>query len=115
MRDIPAKPEEIDLAMAPLPLVAERLRADLAAIGQDRACGECGGAFSSARPVHGVVRHVAASMQGISMVHYLVCEQCASEAAQRAKAGGSVATEDHRTLSLGMHLLGGNTADGRES
>jgi len=110
MRDIPAKPEEIDLAMAPLPLVAERLRADLAAIGQDQACGECGGVFSSARPAHGVVRHVAASMQGISMVHYLVCEQCARAAAQRAKAGGSVATEDHRTLSLGMHKLGSDSA-----
>ncbi len=110
MRDIPAKPEEIDLAMAPLPLVAERLRADLAAIGQDQACGECGGAFSPERPAHGVVRHVAVSLLGISMVHYLVCEQCASEAAQRAKAGGSVATNDHRTLSLAMHKLGSDSA-----
>lgn len=110
MRDIPAKPEEIDLAMAPLPLVAERLRADLAASGQDQACGECGGAFSSDRPAHGVVRHVAASMRGISMVHYLVCEQCARAASQWAKAGGSVASEDHRTLSLGMHKLASDSA-----
>jgi hypothetical protein len=115
MRDIPTKPEEIDLAMAPLHVVAERLRADLAAIGEDKACGECGEAFSSARPAHGVVRHVAASMAGISMVHYLICMRCASEAAKRAKAGGSVATKDHRTLSLGMHLLGGNTANGGQS
>jgi len=115
MRDIPAKPEEIDLAMAPLPLVAERLRADLVAIGQDKACGECGGAFSSDRPAHGVVRHVAASMAGISMVHYLVCVPCASEARQRAKAGGSVATDGHRTLSLSMHLLGGHSATGGQS
>lgn len=110
MRDIPTKPEEIDLAMAPLHVVAERLRADLAAIGEDKACGECGEAFSSDRPAHGVVRHVAASMQGISMVHYLVCVQCASDAAKRAKAGGSVATVNHRTLSLGMHKLGSDSA-----
>jgi len=110
MKDNPAKPEEIDLAMAPLPLVAERLRADLAPIGQDQACGECGGVFSSARPANCVVRHVAVSMQGISMVHYLVCEQCACAAAQRVKAGGCVATEGHRSLSLGMHKLGRDSA-----
>ncbi len=115
MRDIPAKPEEIDLAMAPLPLVAERLRADLAASGQDKTCGDCGGAFSPDRPAHGVVRHVAASMQGISMVHYLVCVPCASAARQRANAGGSVATDGHRTLSLAMHKLGSDSATRRTS
>lgn len=115
MRDIPANPEEIDLAMAPLHLVADCLRADLAANGQDRVCGECGYEFSSGRPVHGVVRHVAASMAGISMVHYLVCSPCAILAAQRAKEGGSVATDDHRTLSLAMHAQAGKSATGNES
>ncbi len=110
MRGFSSKPEDIDLAMAPLSAVGARLRADLAASGQDKACGECGKAFTSSRQVHAVVRHVVASLAGVSMVYYLVCSQCANKSAKRAKDGGCVATDEHRTLSLAMHKPGSDSA-----
>lgn len=103
MVDLPTIPADIDLALAPLSLVAERLRADLATIGQDKRCGECEQFFTEAGPVHGVIRQVAMSDAGISMVSCLICEFCARKARHRSEQGGRVATKQHRAHALEFH------------
>lgn len=105
MIDMPFDPSDIDLALAPLAQVAERLRADLASTGQDQRCGECEQPFTKARPVHGVVRHKAFSLAGLSMTHYLVCDQCAEKAKRRSDQGGSLAADKQREHAAELHRL----------